>query len=279
MSSVPAVATCRESAGPPCDQLLLDPEAVLADRNRWPHHLCAGVIRESTVTWGVDRALDLLGPDHPPEIDDWTRASPLPVGPHSMPGALDRLFPSLTARFDLVTGLSFGSVSPGLRHMYQQLAAVPWGGRAAFILQPDMPFVDVVAFGIVDDRPIHGDLPWLPATMQFTTAGWQSERVQSFCTNADRWWTWYGGKIQAHRPRGSYQWTLSRIEHALLRYVTETGDIPPGKERFIVWGTSIGGEPRTAPSPKILQRRLVEGGITDWTTWSESVLKRSQGLS
>lgn len=294
MSSVPAVATCYGSAGPPCDRLLLDPEAVLADRNQWPRHLCVSVVRQSTAAWAEQRALDVLGPDLPPEIDDWTKSTPLPVGWLSMPGALDhfappRVEPGLAILFGAqrasVSGPWFAARQPyDIRQAFHRLAVLPWGGKAVLILKPDIPFIEVVAFGIVDDSPLvtlesDRKLAWLPATMQFTTAGWQSERIHSFCTNAGRWWTWYGGNIQAHRPRGSYGWTLSQIEQALLRYMTETGDIPPGKERFIVWGTSIGGAPRTSPSPKTLQSRLNEGGITDWTTWATAVYMRNQGLS
>jgi len=287
MDSVAAGETCRGCDGPACDQLLCEPEAVLANRDRWPRHLCAAVLRQSTVTWAKDRALDLFGADLPQEIEDWTRASPLPVGRASMPGAWDHLLPPRMElgptvyvgmqRFTL-PGLSFTPKLPhDLRRAYVRLAALRAFGKAALILNPDIPFADVVAFGIVDDHPLvgcesGGKLAWLPATMQFTTAGWQNERVQTFCTNADRWWTWYGGAgVKRGRQDGSVAWTFQRLERALLDYVTKTGTLRPTPRQFAA--ASPPYSPRATPTRGTLSA-LMERAGSDWPTWRDTTLRR-----
>lgn len=64
--------------GPPCTGLLDDPEYVLADRRRWPSHICYDTLRWSTEVWARDTKINVYPSDD--AIGQWQGAWPLPIG-------------------------------------------------------------------------------------------------------------------------------------------------------------------------------------------------------
>lgn len=191
MGSVPIKPRCQHpDGGPSCLDLFKDPERILADRELWPAHICDEVARASTMAWAERHAWTRFRTPFPPYVKGWIRSQPLLVGSLVFPGR----FGTWPEQDEMTLRLSLPLVLTV---------------KAALILELTILFVDVTAFAIVSDHPLDsletdGKEPgWLPGTMQFTTAGWQCERVQAFCANADRWWRWFAGKQTHGRPEKS----------------------------------------------------------------------------
>lgn len=193
---------CTHPTGPPCDRLLDDPLGTLADRDAWPGHLCPDVAQASTVRWAQARAASLYGNHVPEDVNDWIDTYPLPVGRWSLPAGLPAI-----------------------------LAPLPGEGKAAIILAPDLPFLDVVAFGMVidgwhvpDELGEAGDL--MPVAMQVTTAGW-SDRTDGFRDQACKWWATMSGLSITGRPDDTTVITnLTHVEAAYVGYHDRDGRYP-----------------------------------------------------
>lgn len=270
MTSVPLNPHCRVTDSPPCESLLREPEAVLGDRNRWPSHICMDVARHSTMRWANALAQQRLGTPTPTpaDVDAWVELWPLPVAPLSMPG------------FWRPHELGPPDVPWREQTNFRQLAVLPLLGKAGLILQPNIPFVHVAAFGIVDDHPAlslasNRDIAYGLVDMQFTLAGWQDERVRAFCDAAVSWWDWYRRVRRPGRPSGALEWSSGRIEHALLAFVAETGNRSPQQKQFIDWGASRDNAPRRSPSRGTLATFLRDVTHMDWRTWRSAVLTRN----
>lgn len=183
MDSLPLTPRCTESSGPPCDRLFADPVTGLADRNRWPTHICPFVAYASTLIWAGERARSLYGDDVPGAVVAWIGTYPLPVGRWSLPAGVP-----------------------------EGLAPLPGEGKAAIVLAPRMPFMEAHGFGIVDDHPLvaaafNGDHDLLPVAMQFMIAGWSGE-ADTFRDQAARWWSTMSGIPVTGRPPGSTRHTI-----------------------------------------------------------------------
>lgn len=201
MTNVP----CNESHGPPCDALVHDPMAVLAEPDRWPDHICEAVARETTRRWAQGKVEAHFEDGSIPDAARvWTASWPLPVG-------------------------------EGATGVPRCLLPLPLRANAVLILEPDIPFSSVTAFGIIDEHPTvrlatDGEYESLPATMQFMTAGWLIESVSDFQKWAAKWWR---GQNAFGRPRGS---AFSRTDamNAYIAYHHELGRYPTQVELAVM---------------------------------------------
>lgn len=219
-SKAVASVNCKRTDSPPCDALVDDPVGVLADPDRWPNHVCDAVARDTTLQWARKQIENLGTSPVPDQVNDWAHTNPLPVGRMSMPGFYDNYDPKFSHR-------EFG-----------QLAALRMGS-ARLVLEPNIPFVQVTAFAIVNDHPVvkletDGKLDWKPATMQFGTAGWLDPRVTEFQTWAKKWWD---GRNAFGRPHGGNFTRQDAIE-ACLAYHQDRGSYPNQLQLAINLGSS-----------------------------------------
>lgn len=153
---------CQDQSGPPCDALISDPLAVLADPDRWPkHRYCEDVARDSTYRWAERRARLVYGNEIPDGVAEWASSWPLPVcrGESDVPDILLPLPPAVPTAY-------FPVVQP----------------RAALILEPEVYLTDVTGFGMVDAR---GER----SPMLFDMAGRPSDDAERFVSLAARWWS------------------------------------------------------------------------------------------
>lgn len=235
---------CTKS-GPPCSDLLEDARAVMADRDRWPDHVCDNVARESTRRWAMDRAASFYGSNVPEAVQRWAESWPLPVG---------RLALAPLRR----TGFTFelAPLFPGLAPLPPGLAPLPHFGKAAVIVSFGSPTATVEAFGIVDDHPLvkietDGKRDMLPGTPQFVVAGWldkafplvgndanpfahEDHEAAAFVDQFIKWWTRLSGKnLASGRPRGSTDRTLEDYVRMLHEFEAKHGRKPSSRAVFI----------------------------------------------
>jgi len=242
-----------EQTGPPCDRLLEDPEAVLADRNKWPDHICSEVARASTKRWALNHARQVIGGELPTEVLEWAQIYPLPVGAWSEPHIVYEPTPLLAGR------LSRPGIAGGA------LVVLPTVEKAALILTFNIRLVDVAAFGIVDDHPTvlevsRGAFSLMPVTMQFTVSGWRDERVDAVCKHASRWWEWLsGGKITG-RPEGRSR-SIDDVMAAFQVIWDDTGRQPTKRDVAQELGVS---------------EKTVNGihGMASWADFAREALQR-----
>ncbi len=198
MGSPPLKPRCRVEIGPPCHRLLDHPEGVLADPDQWPDHLgCPPVAKWSTRRWARARARSIFGDAIPAAVSAWTTTWPLPVSP--------------STRLAIPIGLLPFSGALGSRH-------------AGLILAPDIPFADVVIFGIVDE---HEGTPW-PAGLLVTSAGVVDEDgpAERFQRQALKWWQ---GDNATGRPHG-HAISLAELYDKYAAYCDTMGRPPKQAE-------------------------------------------------
>ena len=233
MESLPLAPRCTETAGPPCARLFDNPEDVLADRLKWPTHICPAVAYASTRRWAQDRTLRVCGDPLPLEVAEWVESYPLPVGRFSMPGTLP-----------------------------EALAALPGFGSAALILVPGLPFVEAVGFGIVDNHPLvsiesNGAFDMAPVSMQFAITGW-TDRADAFRDHAAKWWGQFAGKAITGRPFGSTMHTIDDYERLFMLVSVELGRPPTSLDEFV----------GHAPAFASLAKDTIKRNLRKWgTSW------------
>lgn len=195
---------CVHRPGLTCDRLLDDPLATLADPKKWPTHLCPEVAYASNVQWAEERAQRLYGHDVPAEVADWITMYPLPVGRWSLPAGVPEV-----------------------------LAVLPGYGKAAVMPAPAIPYVEAIAFGIVDDHPLvsielDGEARFVPVSMQFAISGW-ADWADTFRDRAARWWDLMAGETITGRPQGR-KYTRADVVDAYREFRATNGWRPTQTE-------------------------------------------------
>ncbi len=181
------IIRCTSDSGPPCHDLLDDPDGVLADPDRWPEHFyCESVARESTRRWAYRQAATAFGDDIPDSVHEWLNTWPLPVMRTDNPFAPSERMnvPPLLLPLEGWPVTWFAGPAP----------------LAALILELENPHASVTAFGLLNVAE-----GW-PVRMQFTTVGTAHDSVTTFQKRVAKWWQ---GENFTGAPHGK---RLTRIE-------------------------------------------------------------------
>lgn len=248
-----------------CWTVIADPEEALADRLRWPDHVCDGIGRTLVESWARRRATKAALT--PLTQQSWTMRYPLAVGSEAIDEVIDDM-PRI------ISGVT--PEEPDLARFPLRACAVTSGNdHALLIVWAEIHTTMVTAFFLgknVIDASLGDETDWWkPDRVVFEITGNPGDSaVHTFCEGARRWWkSLTKSRVQGTgRPRGTVTWSLDQIAVLLRQYAGERQQSRPSQQKFVAWLHEPG---RDGPSDKTISHRLREAETT-WAIWRDGVL-------